>query len=173
MDADKIVVLFDYNCWATDAVMNATEKLKDGQFSGKISCSHGSLRGILVHLLSAERIWRLRCQQGISPNQFIDESLFLMPTALWKRFRDEQAQMREYLSTLDSNTLESIVTYKTTKGEAFKNALWQILVHLFNHGTHHRSEIAEILTRYGRSPGDLDFITYLRGAAEQNHTKGQ
>ena len=43
-------------------------------------------------------------------------------------------------------------------------AIWQMLLHLLNHGTQHRSEAALLLTQVGRSPGDLDLIDYLEAA---------
>jgi uncharacterized damage-inducible protein DinB len=42
--------------------------------------------------------------------------------------------------------------------------VWQILVHILYHSAQHRSEMAEMLTRYGQSPGDLDFVFYLNSA---------
>jgi uncharacterized damage-inducible protein DinB len=44
-------------------------------------------------------------------------------------------------------------------------AVWQMLAHVINHGTQHRSEAAALLTTAGRSPGELDMIVYLEGLA--------
>ncbi len=162
MDINEIVTLFGYNCWATEKVMESTTKLSVEQFTSPNQCCHGSLRGTFVHILSADWIWRLRCQQGKSPDQFVDEDLFSTPEALNLRLIEEQSKMKAYLSTLNSGDLQNLVEYKTTKGAAYINILWHLLIHLFNHGTHHRSEIAEMLARYGHSPGDIDFIFYLR-----------
>jgi uncharacterized damage-inducible protein DinB len=43
--------------------------------------------------------------------------------------------------------------------------VWQMLLHLANHGTQHRSEAALLLTGAGRSPGDLDLIDYADSLA--------
>jgi uncharacterized damage-inducible protein DinB len=39
--------------------------------------------------------------------------------------------------------------------------VWQMLVHVVNHGTQHRAEAAAPLTAEVRSPGDLDLIDYV------------
>ncbi|MBT8365049.1 MAG: DinB family protein [Deltaproteobacteria bacterium] len=162
MEINEIITLFDYNCWAIEKVIKSTSNLSANQFTAQTPCSHGSLRGTIVHILSAEWIWRLRCQEGISPDQFIDEKHFLTPESLGLRLIDEQSKMRKFLSTLDNSDLQSSIEYKTTKGAVYKNTLWHLIMHLFNHGTHHRSEVAEMLSRYGHSPGGIDFIIFLR-----------
>ena len=40
-------------------------------------------------------------------------------------------------------------------------AIWQMLLHVLNHGTQHRAEAAALLTAEGRAPGDLDLIDYV------------
>ncbi|MDJ0782644.1 MAG: DinB family protein [Desulfosarcinaceae bacterium] len=162
MEINDIITLFNYNCWATEQIMKSTAKLSANQFTSQTEYSHGSLRGTIVHILSAEWIWRLRCQEGISPDHFIDENLFKTPASLMLRLVDEQSKMREFIGTLNRSDLNRSITYKTTNGSVFKNTLWHSILHLINHGTHHRSEVADILSRYGHSPGDLDFIIYLR-----------
>jgi uncharacterized damage-inducible protein DinB len=44
--------------------------------------------------------------------------------------------------------------------------MWQLLAHVLNHGTQHRSEAAALLTEAGRSPGDLDMVDFAEGLAE-------
>lgn len=165
MEINEIVTLFNYNRWADEQIMKSVGNLSKDRFTAKIPCSHGSIRGILVHILSADFIWRKRCREGISPDQFFDEDLFPTPESVSERLISEQAEMKSYLNTLKSSDLQNTIEYRTTKGVSHKNILWHILLHLFNHGTHHRSELSELLTRCGNSPGDIDFIIYLRNSS--------
>jgi uncharacterized damage-inducible protein DinB len=63
---------------------------------------------------------------------------------------------------MDETGVQRLVEYRTSRGEIYRNAVWQIVLQVVNHATQHRSEAAEVLTEYGCSPGDLDLIWYLR-----------
>ncbi len=71
--------------------------------------------------------------------------------------------MRGYLDGLDDSGLERVVRYRSTLDtREHATPLWQILLHLVNHGTQHRAEAGAELTRLGFSPGDVDYIVYIR-----------
>ena len=67
MNRSDVLTLYDYNYWANGRVLSATANVSPELFTAPFMVSHGSLRGTLVHILAAEVVWRLRCQEGISP----------------------------------------------------------------------------------------------------------
>lgn len=162
MDKTDMVLLFEYNSWANSRVLKATAEVSQAQFVAPAMVSHGSLRGSLVHVLGAEIVWRLRCQEGLSPPALPTESEFLSYTALVDRWQQEERAMWTYLNSLQDSDLVRPVHYRTTKGVPHENILWHLLVHVVNHGTQFRAEAAVILTGYGHSPGDLDMLLFLR-----------
>lgn len=162
MNKSDILTLFDYNYWANARVMNAAAKLTPDQFIASAGLSHGSVRGALVHTLGAEMVWRLRCAEGISPAALPDEKDYPTVDVLRDRWAAEEQKMRAYLNSLGDEALNQTVQYKTTKGVSFDNVLWNLLVHVVNHGTQFRAEAGIALTAYGQSPGDLDLLLYLR-----------
>jgi uncharacterized damage-inducible protein DinB len=42
-----------------------------------------------------------------------------------------------------------------------RKALWQVVVHVVNHGTQHRAEAGDYLASCGYSPGNLDFLIFV------------
>ena len=162
MHVTDILTLFDYNYWANKHVLNAAARVSENQFTAPAGLSHDSVRGAMVHILAAEVIWRLRCQEGIFPQTLLDENEFPTRESLRQRWTEEEKAMRAFLSQLTDAALNQPVHYKTTKGTPQETMLWHILAHVVNHGTQFRGEAAVALTQMGHSPGDLDLIAFIR-----------
>ncbi|MFN8457174.1 MAG: DinB family protein [Anaerolineae bacterium] len=165
MHKTDISTLFDYNYWANDRVLKAVARVSPEQFTAPAGLSHGSVRGALAHILAAEIVWRLRCQEGISPAALPEEAEFPTLESLRLRWTDEERAMRAYVAGLTDDMLNSSVHYTTTKGVPQATILWQVLAHVVNHGTQFRAEAGVALSQYGHSPGDLDLIQFVRERA--------
>jgi uncharacterized damage-inducible protein DinB len=163
MNSETILVLFDYNYWANARILDAAAGLTAEQYTSTVpGLGHGGVRGTLVHMLAAECLWRQRCLEGVSPTTLLQEADFPTLEALRQRWAEEERLMRAGLTRLTERTLAEHIVYRTTAGRPMVDTLWQLLVHLVNHGTQHRAEVAMALTALGHSPGDLDLIIYLR-----------
>ena len=164
MNKSDIDLLIDYNYWANARILNAAGPLTLEQYTAPAGLSHGSIRGMLVHTLSAESIWLARWQ-GVSPTAMLAEGDFPDLAALKARWAAEERAMRAYIAGLSDADLQQTVHYKDRKGNPFQNPLWQLAAHLVNHGTQSRSEVAVALTSFNCSPGDIDLILFLRQKA--------
>lgn len=163
MNTHSLQLLFDYSDWADERILGAAGRLTAAQYVATFpGVSHGSLRATLVHMLSAATIWRLRCLEGVSPGGMLREADVSTFADLRARWAEEAQAMRDGLARLDDAALAATVEYRTTNGTPMQGVLWQLLVHLLNHGTQHRAEAAVALTALGQSPGDVDLILFLR-----------
>lgn len=162
MEISDILMLYEYNYWANARVLAAADHVNTEQLTAPADVSHGSLHSTLVHILSAEWMWRMRCR-GVFPSAMLPEDEFPTLDAVRARWQAEEEAMRSFLQGLSSDEeLGQTVEYTRTSGTPGESKLWHILTHVVNHGTQHRGEAGILLTRYGSSPGDLDFITFLR-----------
>lgn len=164
MRIEDIQFLYDYNYWANHKILATAGMLTEGQYLAPRPYSHGGIRDTLVHILSAEWIWRVRCEEQLFPTAVLAVDDFPSLESLRRRWQHEEARMRGYVAGLSDEGLDRVVRYKTTGGVAHENVLWQLLVHVVNHGGEHRSTVAGYLTEEGHSPGDLDMVYFARGS---------
>ncbi len=161
MNMTDVMTLVDYNYWATVRVLRAAEHVNRDQFVATPSGQTTSLREVLVHIMSAERLWRVRWETGASPDMVWAET-FPELAALRQYWEEEQHAMRAYLATLDDALLGQHVQFQRASGDQSASFVrWHLLMQLVTHGTHHRSEAAALLTTYGQSPGNLDFLFFV------------
>ncbi|HZT98118.1 MAG TPA: DinB family protein [Ktedonobacteraceae bacterium] len=154
--------LYDYNYWANTKILDTAEQITDEQLFAPTHDSYGSLHGTLVHMMSAEWVWRTRWL-GTSPKAPLRKEDFPSLAAIRSRWNEEEQQMRAFLASLSEENVRRIVQYTNMQGQAYSVPLWQLMMQLVNHGTQHRSEAAMILTELGHSPGDIDMLVFVLG----------
>jgi len=161
VNKNDIQLLYRYNAWANARILNAAAKVTHDQFTAPATFPHGGLHSTLTHVLSAEWIWRRRWE-GISPPAVLKPEEFRTLEALCDRWQAEERNLITFIESVPEEKLQSYFDYRTTKGQPMRNILWQVMLHVVNHGTQHRSEAAALLTDCGHSPGDIDLIVFLR-----------
>jgi uncharacterized damage-inducible protein DinB len=159
MNKQDILLLYQYNQWANAKILNAAANVTQEQFAAPGSFPHGGLRGTLVHALFAEWIWRTRWE-GTSPTNRLKPEDFPTLESLRTWWLEEEKQLMDFVDAVTKERLNNTFDYRNTSGKPFTKILWQVMAHVVNHGTQHRTEAA-ILTDLGHSPGDLDLISFL------------
>jgi uncharacterized damage-inducible protein DinB len=159
MRITEMDTLYAYNWWATTRVLDAASGLSNDLLinTGIVPIPHGSLRGTLVHMLDTERDARIRLSRHASAEP-LDPDAFESIEDITRSWRAEAAAMNDYLSGLLDENMDSEIALTETERYPY----WQLLIHVMNHSTQHRSEAAILLTALDRSPGDLDFALFLR-----------
>jgi uncharacterized damage-inducible protein DinB len=156
MHADEVRFLFAYDRWATRQVLSVLDGLDPAVWKRTDVVGERGLGAILVHHLGASQRWRHGFQDtGESPEPERDP----LPTIdeLRERWEAEWAVVDAWLPTVTNGFV----------GYVHQGVpVWQMLVHVVNHGTQHRAEAAALLTDEGRSPGELDLINYAEEQAE-------
>lgn len=71
------------------------------------------------------------------------------PEALYAVLTEVDALMAEYVAEVRADDLTKRVSYVNYKGEKLERSYWNMIVHILNHGTHHRGEISALLDRAG------------------------
>jgi len=133
--------LYDYHYWANRRILTAAEYLTAEQLHRQQDESWGSVHGTLLHMMNAEWIW-LRRWKGESPQVFPGPDAYPTQAALRERWDNLASEMLAFVAAQTQPSLQRVLTYTTTAGQAHSLILWQAMAHVLNHGTHHRAELA-------------------------------
>jgi uncharacterized damage-inducible protein DinB len=155
MEKAILLALLEYDGWANQRIFAAASNLSPAQLHQPLASGHGTLIHTLWHIVGAAETWRVRAETGHDPAEAPDQEPPDLAT-LAAQARSEALAMRVFLEALPDALLAEPMRY-TTEGVVRERPRWLVIVHLVNHGTHHRGEIAATLTALGHSPGELDF----------------
>ena len=149
-----------YSAWANAQILDAAERLSPEQRRADGGASFSSVHDTLVHIMCAQWLY-LERWNGRSPSTMPAPDDFADLAAIRARWVEIERDMQRFVAGLSDGDLGRVVAYLNTEGERWAYPLWQQVLHQVNHATQHRSEAAMVLTRFGQSPGWLDFLYYL------------
>jgi uncharacterized damage-inducible protein DinB len=131
--------------------------LSQQQFTQDAPYSVGSLRNQIVHLMSVDDTWFSGLQgvdipESLNPADFDDRAHI---RAHWDKV---EHNMRSYLAQLNDDML---FDKPFSEGEDEHLIVWQVLLHVVNHGSDHRAQILRLLHDLGVKTGPQDYIFYV------------
>lgn len=147
---------FHYNDWARDKVLAAAQGLSAADLERPVAMGWGSLWDTLRHLYGAERYWFMRWQ-GEEKTPFPAARTFQGPDGLWAAGRAIAEARDALLATLGEADLEQAIPLP----DELARPTWPLrlmLLHVCNHGVHHRAQALNMLRHLGRKPPGLDYL---------------
>lgn len=159
---ELLVAYAAYNRWAHETITAAILEMKEPLQHQVVKSSFPSLFSTVMHVWDAESIWWQRMEghpkiliPSIQFQPTIHEAVngLLQQSGDWERFVSQ---------TTDEN-LQREFEYKNLKGQPFRSSLWQVIHHLFNHGTYHRGQLVTMMRELGvTNVPATDFIQWYR-----------
>ena len=158
---DMLLKKFEYNHWANLRLLYCAAKVTADQWAAPDDYSRGSLHEAMFHILRVEEGWLYFCQHGERGKGLQEIDQFPTPDSL-RPYADQQlATQKALIENVDEAGLTKTLVARGGDGEEYTMVIWQVLTHVLYHSAQHRSEAAALLTAYGQSPGDLDFLFFL------------
>lgn len=138
-----------YNNWANSLLL-AT--LKSNSDSIPESCV-----SLFSHIVNAQMIWLCRIK-GVTPNVTVWQVNDLETCSKLLAESANALSKLEYLEGTDSPVLK----YTTSAGDYYETSVSDVLLHVFNHGTYHRAQIAKEMKLHNIKPVNTDYIQFVR-----------
>jgi len=160
--ADLLRTHLDYSKWASKRLVDAASTLPPEELARDFETADHSVLGTLVHIYAADRVWLGRIRRN-PPARFLDPGKDMHLEVIrdaWPRLLDD---WRSWSEGLTEESLRVPLQYTDLKGNAYETPIWQIVLHVVNHATHHRGQVSGFLRAMGHTPPVLDLTAYYRG----------
>jgi uncharacterized damage-inducible protein DinB len=160
VSADTLCTHLDYTAWASRRLVEAASELTPEELTRDFGTADKSVLGTLVHTFAADRVWLARMEGLPNPpySTEADYQLQVLQSA-WPALGE---RWRQWAAQLTDESVQHTLAYRDMRGRPWQQPVWVLLLHVVNHGTHHRGQVSGFLRSMRRTPPVLDLIYYYR-----------
>ena len=151
-----------YNLWANRLILQKLMQLEPEQLEAQWPSSFRSFRKTVEHMWVAEEIWwqRIKLEEKVISPLDSFKGDFQDLTA---KLTDMNNRILKFVENSQIHHLEHVFHYQNSKKEQFKQPVYQVLLHVFNHATYHRGQIINMLRQAGvEKLPETDFVVLVR-----------
>ena len=150
-----------YNTWANKRIVETANQLSEEQINKEIVSSFPSVYKTVLHMMEVENVWWQRLQlveQTTPPGWFTGNF-----AELSKKLIELSQQWESWVQNANDANINHVFAWYNFKKEYFKEPVYKMLVHLFNHQTSHRGQLITMFRQLGvdKIP-PTDFIVFAR-----------
>jgi uncharacterized damage-inducible protein DinB len=160
---DLLVQLAAYNIWASQKLIDCILTLPEEKQMAELPSSFSSLYKTVLHMWDAETAWWQRMklhEKIIVPSENFNGTMKDVTNGLTQ----QSSQWHEWINNATENALDHVFQYQNSKKEQFKQPIYQMLLHVFNHGSYHRGQLVNMFRQLGvEKIPQTDFIVWSRG----------
>jgi uncharacterized damage-inducible protein DinB len=167
MSVAMIRDLYDYHRWANRRLFDFAAGLGEAVCGREVGTqfSMPTVTRMFGHLYGADWIW-LHRWNGHSPTA-LPGAGFTSMAEVRRTWDPVEAEQKAFVDALTEADLARTVDYRNVEGKAFAAPLGRLLQHVANHATHHRSEIATMVTMLSGSPPDTGVNSWILARSGQ------
>jgi len=158
---DHFQRLARYNARANAVLYAACADLDTTALKHARPAFFGSIFATLNHILVGDRVWLARFEGGEAPSTGLDALLYDEIDDLRAARQTEDARLTAFAKGLTPAWLTGHIEYVNHQGRILRDPNAMLLAHLFNHQTHHRGQVHDMLSQTDVPPPSLDMHRLL------------
>lgn len=166
---EHIRLMAQYNEWMNTRLYEAVLSLPAEEAFADKGAFFGSLYGTLNHIMLGDTIWLKRFATHPAGHAALDPVRAMpMPATLDERqgsldaLRARRtmldAVIRQWAAELEEDELGVVIHFTRLNGTPFARPLGPLVMHFFNHQTHHRGQATTLLSQSGLDMGSTDLL---------------
>jgi uncharacterized damage-inducible protein DinB len=157
IDAGYCQLMARYGAWMNEKLLALCAALPADVRRQDRGAFFRSVHGTLDHILSGDLAWLSRFATDAAAPPPLGVELFADFEELSRERRICDRRLQAWSAGVDRGWLEAPMAF-TSQTDGIRRTLpaWVLVVHMFNHATHHRGQLTTLLSQLGLDPGETD-----------------